>query len=241
MTTHTATLSPSTRARVAGLLYLSLLPFDVFGLLYVPSVLIVPGNAASTARNILTSQSLFRLGIVSVLIGHIIEILVPLALYQVLKPVNRNLALLMVILSLVATPIVMLNELNNFGILFLVSDAGTWKVFTADQINGLVSLLLNLHASGLSIVGLFWGLWLFPMGYLVSTSRFLPRFLGVLLIIGGFGYLIQSFVAFLFPNLEAAIAMLPVLTSWGELLFPLWLVVRGVNLEQWEKSVRAAA
>jgi hypothetical protein len=241
MVSRTARRSPSIRARVAGLLYLSLLPFDVFGLLYVPSVLIVPGDAARTAGNILASESLFRLGIVSVLVGHILEILVPLALYRVLKPVNRDLALLMVILSLVATPIVMLNELNNFGILFLLGGAGSLKVLTADQIHVLVSLLLNLHASGLSIIGLFWGLWLFPMGYLVFTSGFLPRILGVLLIIGGFGYLIQSFTAFLFPNLEAAIAMLPVLTSWGELLFPLWLVIRGVNVERWEKRTHEAA
>lgn len=147
----------------------------------------------------------------------------------------------MVIFLLVSAPITMLNELNNFAVLFLLSGADSLKVFTADQVHTLVSLFLNLHAIGLNIAGIFFGLWLFPMGYLVFKSGFLPRFLGVLLIIGGFGYLIQSFTALLFPDLAANIALLPVFTSWGELLFPLWLVIKGVNVEQWEKRARALA
>ncbi|HEX6480534.1 MAG TPA: DUF4386 domain-containing protein [Ktedonobacteraceae bacterium] len=238
MITRTVETSPLLRARVAGFLYLSLLPFDVFGSLYVPSILIVPGDAAATARNIMASESLFRFGIVSALIGQIVVILVGLALYQLLKPVNKTMAVLMVILNLVATPIAMLNELNHLAILLLLHDP---YHLTADQLHAQVSLFLNLHANGLDIVGLFWGLWLFPMGYLVFKSGFLPRFLGVLLIIGCVGYLIQSFTAFLLPNLEGNIAWLAVLTSWGELLLSLWLVIKGVNVEQWKKRARESA
>jgi hypothetical protein len=239
MTTRTAGTSPRIvkRARVAGFLYLSLLPFDVFGSLYVPSILIVPGDAAATARNIMASESLFRLGIASALIGQIIVILVGLALYQVLKPVNKNMAVLMVILNLVATPIAMLNELNHLAILLLLHVRG----FTPDQLHALVSLFLNLYALGLNIVGLFWGLWLLPMGYLVFKSGFLPRFIAVLLFIGCFGYLIQDFTAFLLPNLEGNVAWFAVLTSWGELLLALWLLIKGVNVEQWEKRALASA
>jgi hypothetical protein len=238
MITRTAAISPQIRARVAGALYLSLALFAPFSQIYVPSKLIVPGDAATTASNIAASGSLFSLGIVSALVTAIINILVALALYQVLKSVHRNTAWLMVILILVSIPITMLNELNNFAILFLASGAGSLKGLTADQMHALVSLFLNLHATGLNIAGIFFGLWLFPMGYLVFKSGFLPRLLGVLLIIGGVGYVVQSFAALLFPNFNVSIVLF---TDWGELLFPLWLVIRGVNIKQWERRALASA
>lgn len=222
-------------ARIAAFVLLLFMPVAIFGLVYLPSVLIVRGDAAATARNIMASESLFRLGIVSALLVQLIQIVWVLVLYLLLKPVGRNLASLMVILLLLGVPIAMVNELNQFAILRLLHDADHWAVFTPDQLHALVSLFLNLHSNGLAIAGIFWGLWLFPYGYLVFKSGFLPKLLGVLLIIGGFGYLIQSFTALALPNLIARIALLPVLTSWGELLVPLWLVFKGVNVEQWEK------
>lgn len=217
MTTRTTETSPLLRARVAGFLYLSLLPLSLLGLL---------------------SSGPSRLGIVSALLVQIVNIVVVLALYQVLKPVNKNMALLMVIFLLLGVPIAMLNELNQFAVLLLSSGADSLRVFTADQLHALVLLFLNLHDNGINIAGLFWGLWLFPMGYLVFKSGFLPRILGILLVIGCVGYLIQSFAAFLLPNLNVNIA---VFTFWGEVLFPLWLVIKGVNVEQWKKRVLMAS
>lgn len=235
MTLRTTEPSPQRRARVAGWLYLILGVFAGFGLQYVPLRLIVSGDAVATAKNILASEALFRLGIVAALTSVIINIFLALALYQVLKPANKNMAALMVILLLVAVPIAMLNELNDFAILFLVhGPAG----LTIDQTHALVSLFLQLHANGFSIAQIFYGLWLFPMGYLVFISGFLPRLLGVLLIIGCVGYVAQSVADFLFPNSGVIIYLF---TSWGELLFSLWLVIRGVNVAQWEKRVQAAA
>lgn len=101
-----------------------------------------------------------------------------------------------------------------------------------------MSLFLNLHDTGSTIGGIFWGLWLVPYGLLVFKSGFLPRLIGVLLIIECFGFLIQSFAGFLWPNLEANLALLPALTSWAELFLPLWLLIKGVNVEQWEKRTR---
>ena len=235
MSTRTTEPSPQLRARLAGGLYLMLGVFAGFALQYVPSRLVVAANAAATANNILASETLFRLGIMSNLISVIINIFLVLTLYQLLKPVNHTIAALMVILLLVSTSISMLNELNNIAISLLVhSSAG----FTADQVHVLASLFLNMHAYGYTIAEIFFGLWLFPIGYLVFTSGFLPRILGVLLIIGCFGYLAQSVVDLLFPNSGVIIYLY---TSWGELIFPLWLLIKGVNADQWEKRARVAA
>ncbi len=207
-------------------------------MLYVPSILIVPGDAATTANNIMASESLFRLSIVSALIVQIVNMLVVLLLYKLLKPVNKNIALLMVIFLLVGVPIAMLNQLNQFAALLLLSGADYLTVFTADQLQALVPLFLDLHEHGINSAGIFWGLWLFPMGYLVFKSGFLPRILGVLLMIGCFGYLIDSATFFLFPNFDASIAQF---TFIGELLLPLWLLIKGVNVEQWEKRALESA
>ena len=238
LTTPTAEPSPLLRARVAGVLYLSVLPLSIFGTLSINAQLVVPGDAAVTANHILAAETLFRLGIVSALVAQIVNTVVVLALYQLLKSVNKNMAALMVIFLLLGVPIAMLNELNNVALLFLVSGADAVKGLTADQMHALISLLVNVHANGLTIAGLFWGLWLLPMGYLVFKSGFLPRILGVLLIIGCFGYLIQSVAALLFPAFNVNIALF---TFWGEVLFPMWLIIRGVNVEQWKKHIRASA
>jgi hypothetical protein len=223
-------------ARLAGWLYLIGSVTGVFGILYGPT-LRVPGDAAATARNILANASLFRLSIVSALLDQVIFILVVLALYQVLKVVNQPMAALMVIFLLVTIPIAMLNELNNVAVLFLVSGADTLNVFTADQRHALVSLFLELHVLGLNIA-FFGGTWFYPLGYLVFKSGFLPRILGVLLIINGLGYLIDSFAALLLPNLNVNLVLF---TGWVEVVFALWLVIRGVNVEGWQKRVRASA
>jgi len=242
MTTRTAKTSPLVRARVAGFLYVIVNLPAPFALIYLPSRLIARGDAAATANNIMASESLFRLGIVGILfnsIANIVSIIfffLVLALYQLLKVVNKNMASLMVIFMLVAVPIGMLNELNNLAVLLLLSGADYLKVFTTEQLQALVYLFLRLHSQGLNIAQIFWGLWLFPMGYLVFKSGFLPRILGVLLMIGCFGYVIQSFAAFLGYNVSIIF-----FTSWGELLFLLWLLIKGVNVEQWEKHAAESA
>ena len=236
MITRSAKTSPMIYARIAGLLYLLLVPLGFFGI-YVTSSLVVPGDAVTTANNILASESLFRLGIVSALLVQVVNIFVVLALYRLLNPVNKNMASLMVIFILLGVPIAMLNELNQFAVLFLLHGADSLKVFTADQLRVLAPLFLELHKLGISIAGIFWGLWLFPMGYLVFKSGFLPRILGILLIIGCIGYLVESFTAFLLPNFQVQVALF---TFWGEVLLPLWLLIKGVNVEQWQKRALTA-
>lgn len=229
--------SPLVFARLAGVLYLLLIPFSVFSLIYVPSKLVVPGDAATTAGNIVASEALFRSAIVSHLVGQTIFILLALVLYRLLKPVNRNHAVLMVVFALISVPIAFINELNRLAALILLSGADYLSVFAADQLHAQVMSFLELHEHGIAIALILWGLWLFPLGYLVFKSGFLPKILGVLLMIGCMGYLIDALVFFLFPDFDVTISHF---TFVGEVLLPLWLVFKGVNVERWEEYALAS-
>jgi hypothetical protein len=230
MTNHTAETSPVMYARLAGFLYLLTVPLGIFGSLYVPSKLIMPGDAGTTAKNLLASESLFRLGIVSDLLAPLVLILVVLLLYKLLKPVNKNMAWLMVIFLLLGVPIALFNKVNQFAALQLLSGTDYLTVFTREQLQALALLFLGLHNQGSTIAFVFWGLWLFPLGYLVFKSGFLPKILGILLMIACFGYVIDSFATFLGYRLNIGM-----FAALGELLFILWLVIKGVNTEQWKK------
>ena len=236
MTTHSAETSPLVRARIAGALYLLSNIFAPFTLLYLPSRFIVRGDAAATSHNIVASESLFRLGIVGNLFTFIANIFLALALYQLLKVVHKNMASLMVILFLVGVPIAMLNEVTQLAVLRLLSGADYLNAYATDQLQALVYLLLGLHDQGLLIAHIFFGLWLLPMGYLVFQSGFIPKLVGVLLIIAGVGYVVQSFAAFLGYSVDIIL-----FTGLGELVFLLWLLIKGVNVEQWKKRALESA
>jgi hypothetical protein len=205
------------------------IPLGIFALV-ARSRMIVSGDAAATAQNIIASRSLFRLSIVSTFASPILLTVVVLLLYRLLKPVNKDMASLMVAFLLSGASITMLNELTHFAALDLLSDADYLKVFTPEQLQALSYQSLRLHGHGSNIAFIFWGLWLFPLGYLVFKSGFLPRILGVFLMIACGGYLIDSFAAFLGYNVSVGLY-----TALGEALFPLWLSLKGVNVEQWEK------
>jgi len=198
--------------RKAGLLYLLLVPLGVFGILFVPSYFIVEGDMNATMENIANDQSLFRLSIVSSLATQIVQIFVVLALYRVFKEVDRRVAAFMVISILVAVPIAMLNELNYFAVLESLGNG--------EQ----VSLFLSLHSYGVFIAQIFWGIWLFPMGYLAYKSGFIPKIIGVLLIIACFGYLIDSMMVFLKLDLGFVFSDF---TFLGEFAIVLWLIIKG--------------
>jgi hypothetical protein len=224
-------------ARTAGFLYLLLAPLGFFGGEYIPSIT-VPGNTVATVNNIMAHTLLFRLSILSALITPIVTVLVALFLYKLLKSVNKNQAVLMVIFALSALPIAMLNELNHFAVLLLLNGTEYLKVFSVDQLYSQVMFFLNLSHYGAFIAAIFWGLWLLPMGYLVFKSGFLPRIIGVLLIIGGFGYIMDSAALFLLPDLKIDVSQF---TFIGELFMLLWLLIKGVNLEKWKKRALESA
>jgi len=224
--------SPQKTARVAAFVFLIVFGLGISSELFVLGDIIVPGDAATTVNNIVASESLFRLSLVGGLIRQMFLLLLVLILYKLLKSVNKTIASLMVIFALVSIPITMLNELNHFAVLLLSSGADYVTTFEADQLNTLVMFFLNLREYGTSIPGIF-SLWLLLQGYLVFKSGFLPRILGILLMIGGLCYSILAVLFFLVPNVDATI--LGVFAFVGEVLFYLWLLIKGVNIEKWEK------
>jgi hypothetical protein len=205
--------------------------FAPFSMVYVPNTLIVPGDAAITASNIMAAEGLFRLGIVGASVTFLIEIVLVVMLYVLLKPVSNTLSLVAAFFRLAMTIIQGINLLNHFTALLLLSGADYLAVFKPDQLHALVLLFLNAHAYVTHIWGLFFALHLFFLGYLVYKSGYIPRILGVLLVIASLCYLIQSFGNFLLPEYEEIFA----LVGWVsiiEVAFPLWLVIKGAKDQQ---------
>ncbi len=215
--------------RFAGLLYVLISIPGFFAMIYVPSKLIVHGNATATANNIAASETLFRLGIVGQLICQAGFIFVALALYDLLQGVNRRHASLMVILIVVAIPIAFLNELNSIAALVLVRGADFLSIFEKPQRDALAMLFLNLHNAGIGVAEILWGLAFFPLGLLVYRSRFLPRFLGVWLAIDGFAYLIMSLTSVLLPQYSEKVYTNSQPALFGEIAFMSWLVIKGAR------------
>jgi hypothetical protein len=218
-------------ARVAGALYLLLVVTGVFTAIYVPRTLFVPGNATATASNILAHETLFRLGIVDGIISTVIFIFLVMALYHLLSSVDKKHASLMVALVLVSVAVGLVDVVNNVAALVLVRGADFLAVFDKPQREALAMLLLGLDGQVL-VNQVFWGLWLFPFGLLVMRSGFLPRILGVWLIINGFAYLTISFTGLLLPQYEKMVSSIAFPALLGEVAIMLWLLIKGAKVQQ---------
>ena len=216
-------------ARIAGLAYLALMTAPL-RLVYIPDILIVRGDAAATARNIAAHEQLFRLGMVSDLFTATMSIFLMLALYRLFKDVDRQLAILMVILgALVSAPIYFLNTVNDVAALLLIRGPEFLAAFTEPQRDALAMLFLRLHDHGVLANEVFWGLWLFPFGLLVYRSRFLPRILGVWLMLNCCAYVALSLTGYLWPQYLNRVWNLSFPLLLGELAILLWLLIRGAN------------
>jgi hypothetical protein len=221
--------STRNQGRFAGLLYVLASIAGFFAMGYVPGKLIVHGNAVVTASNIAASETLFRLGIAGELIGYAGFIFVALALYDLLKGINRRHASLMMGLIVVSVPIAFLNELNSIAALALVRGADFLSVIEKPQREALAMLFLNLHFHGFVVAEIFSGLWLFPLALLVYRSRFLPRFLGVWLGLAGFAWVIMSLTGILLPQYYDKVYTLTQPAVIGEIAFMLWLLIKGAT------------
>jgi hypothetical protein len=203
----------------------------VFSLMYVPHRVIVPGNADATANNVIGDQMLFRLGIVAELTAAVILLVLAMVLYSLLSRVDKNHARLMVGLALASVPITFVNVLNSIAALTLFRGIDYLAVLDKTQRDALGMLFLGLHRQGIGVVGIFWGLWLFPFGVLVMRSGFLPRLLGILLILNCFGYVAASLTSLLFPGYASVVSLVVMPTLLGELWIMLWLLIRGARMQ----------
>ncbi|RUL77494.1 DUF4386 domain-containing protein [Dyella choica] len=215
-------------ARLAGLLYVIVVVTGIFSLQYVPSHIIVSGDVTATFNHLVASESLFRAGIAVNVISHVAFVLLPLALYKLLSPVNRSAAAAMVALALVSVPMDLLAVAYQLDILTLLHDDTYRQALTANPLHSMVQASLDAFDDRITLAEMFWGLWLFPFGYLVFRSGFLPRLLGVLLMLGCFSYLILFFAQVLRPGYDVpGFVMLP--AACGEIGIALWLLIVGVG------------
>lgn len=240
MTTRAET-SPLAIARIAGALYVLIIICAGFAEGYVRAGVTVPGDAAATAGNIAASEGLFRAGLASDLVAFLCDAVVAILLYVLLRPVSRTLSLLAASLRLVAHPaIASVNLINHYMAMRFASGADTLGAFEPAQLHALTSLFLDAHHTGYLIAGVFFGVHCAVVGYLLYSSTYFPKVLGVLLVLAALGYLIESFGGFLTTGHEALLIwIVSVPAVVGEVSFALWLVIKGVNVERWRERVVA--
>ncbi|MGO9127600.1 MAG: DUF4386 domain-containing protein [Terriglobales bacterium] len=232
--------SPLLKARIAGVLYLIITIAAPFAEVFVRGRLVVDGDAAATAANILAHQPLYRLAGAADLIAFTCDAAVALLFYELLKPVSRSLSLFAACFRLLHVAIVAVNTLNHFAALVLLGGEHFLTAFKTDQLQALALLSLSLHGTGYNIGLVFFGFHCMLIGYLISRSAFLPRILGGLIAIAGLCYLTNSVANFLSPSFAAHLFPYILLPGLAEPLLALWLLVRGVNVQRWKQQADAA-
>ncbi len=236
MTTRTTEASPArikAAARQAGVLYLLFALMAIVNEFFVPT-LIVSGDPTATARNIAAAELTFRIGILSGFVTHLMFIVVVVSLYNLFKEVDNRYAVLMVLFVAVGVAVALANLINQLGALILLSGSDYFSVFTKPQLDTLVLALLRLHTNGVYLATAFWGLWLFPFGILVIKSGFLPRILGILLIVAGIGYLTVSVTSIVLPAYRQIVLQFMTPLYLGEMPIILWLVFKGAKVPRLE-------
>ena len=232
--------SPQLYARVAGVLYAIIIFFGIFGEMFVRSSLVVQGDAAATASNIMAARGLFRVGFLADSIMFLSDVALAVLLYVLLKPVNKVVALAAMCFRLAQTAVLALNLLHYHAAILLLTGSGYSAAFGSEQLNALTSFFLDLHAHGYDLGLLLFGLHCLLLGYLVFKSRYLPKGLGVLLVAAGITYLIGSYARFLFPDYVGAVAPMYIVAIVSEVSLCLWLLVKGVNMQVWESVTRTS-
>ncbi len=224
-------------ARVAGVLLLVSVVAGSFGELYAPSNIIVSGDAAATARNLIAFESLFRVGFAAYLVEAICDITLALIFYMLLKPVDRNLALLAAFFGLVSTAVFAVSELFYFAAPLFLGDAEYLKAFTPSQRNTLALLSLRFYGYSGALPMALYGLASVLRGYLIFRSSFLPRLLGVLLAIGGLGFVTRTLAFILAPAYASDGLLVPMAPAGVSLV--VWLLAKGVDVAKWEAQSAA--
>lgn len=236
------TPSPQPYARFGGLLYLVIIVAGVFGELAVRGALVASGDPATTAARIAASPMLWRSGIALDLLMHVCDVFVMWAIYVLLRVVHRNLALLVLLLNLIQTAVLVANKLTLLVPVFLLGDAPYLRAFTPEQLRAWSYLAIRMHEHGFGIGLVFFGFVCLVEGHLIRRSRFLPAVIGLLMQVAGVCYLVNSIALLLAPALQGRLFPFVLLPCFiAELSFASWLLVKGVDTEEWQRQERAAA
>jgi hypothetical protein len=240
MKTNVREISPSAYARFAGVLYLIIAVAAIFAHMVIPEQFIVTGDAATTAANIAANETAFRLGTVgSELLILLSEIVLAVLLYVLLKPVSRTLSLVAAVSRLAMTTIHGLNLLNYYFVFQLLNGGSIGAAFSPDQINALVTLFLDAHSIGFTIGIAFLVPHVLILGYLIVQSGYFPKVLGFLFIAAGIGYLLDSMGQLLISGYTTTPGAIAAIIALAEIAFPIWLLVKGVNMDRWQSRTLA--
>jgi len=224
--------STKRQLRIAGLLYVLVAITGPIGLIYVPGKVYEPGDATATAEHLRSLEPLVRLGIASELFHQVVEIFMVLILYDVFKPVSRTLARQLAVLGLIPIAIVFLNVLNEVAALIFASGAHYLAVFDKTQLDSLALVFIRLHQQGFQVAAVYWGLWLFPLGLLILRCGFIPKVLGISVMIGGAGYVLGSIVALVLPQYTTPFGDIAGILELGELPIIAWLAIWGARVRE---------
>ena len=236
MTARTVGTSPMVYARVVGALYLLLFFVGPVAFFMGRTSVVAPGDPAATVDNLMASESMFRLGMVAETVIVLVEIVVSAILYVLFIPGSKPLSRAAAFARFAQAVVQAVNLFTAVPALLLLGGVGYLTAFEPDQLNALVLLFLDTNAWLIIIWGVLFGFHLLLLGYLVYQSRFIPKILGILLIIGGIGYLAQSYGHILVPQHDETLATVVIVLSIpGELAFTVWLLWKGVDVEQWEE------
>jgi hypothetical protein len=229
-------MSPRTKARLAGAFYLLTILTGIFAQGFISARLIVPGDAAATANNILSHDGLFRLGFAVYMIEMVCQIIMTVLIYDLLKPVNRSISLLAAVVGFIGCGVKTFSRLFYFAPLLVLGGTHYLSVFSGEQLNAVALLFLRVNDIGAGIALVFFGFYAILRGYLVIKSTFLPRILGWLGVLGGIGWL-----AFLSPPFgERVFSVIAVVGIIGSLVNIAWLLVVGVNEQRWREQASVA-
>jgi hypothetical protein len=236
MLTAKPSFSPQPWARAGGLAYLIIIVLGFAGEMLVRGKLIVSGNPAATAQNILAHPLLWRLGIAGDITMHICDAIVGVVYYVLLKRVNKNLALIALFLGLVQTAVLVANKMNLVMPLLLLGDGAYLKTLGQQQLETLAYLSIKAHGFGFGIGLIFFGCECLLDGWLIIKSDYFPRALGIMIQVAGICYLLNSFALIISPSLADALFPAILLPPFiGELSMALWLLFKGVNLVKWDQ------
>lgn len=241
MTSLTKNTSPQSQSRIAGILYLAIIIFGIWSEGFIRSVLIVPGDAAATAANILASDGTFILSFVADTIMVLCDVALAILLYALFKPVSKTLAFMAAAFRLVQAAVLAVNLLNQWAAISLLYCVELPLGFSSEQVQSLALFFLELQSYGYDLGLLFFGINCILTGTLIVRSGYFPKMLGVLVVAAGPAYLIGSYTQFLFPDVVDAVSVIYIVPLVSEVALCLWLLFKGVNIEKWNEKVGISA